>query len=242
MAAFAAPSLVTGLIAGLFLAVLLQHTTPQLQLLLNHGAEQAAAPLPLSDSMAQVLKNTLQAARHRAWAGGYKSARLSATPSVLPQAPLSSSSSSLIPGLSPSLSKVFSSTAPIMSAQKPFLEAVKERRTYYQLNKEAPISDKQIQEIAEKAVLHVPSSFNSQSTRLVVLLNKDHDQFWDFVLEALKPLTPEEQFPKTEQKIGGFKAAYGTVSFLSLLSSRIARTDCTESSRQHATSKLPHHS
>jgi predicted oxidoreductase (fatty acid repression mutant protein) len=99
-----------------------------------------------------------------------------------------------------------------MSNQMSFFDAIKERRTYYQLNKESPISDKQITEIAEKAILHVPSSFNSQSTRLVVLLNKDHDQFWDFVLEVLKPLTPEEQFPKTEQKIGGFKAGYGTVS------------------------------
>lgn len=100
-----------------------------------------------------------------------------------------------------------------MSTQKSFFEAIKDRRTYYQLNKEAPISDKQITDIVEKAVLHVPSSFNSQSTRLVVLLNKDHETFWDFVLEVLKPLTPEEQFPKTEQKIQGFKAAYGTVSF-----------------------------
>jgi predicted oxidoreductase (fatty acid repression mutant protein) len=99
-----------------------------------------------------------------------------------------------------------------MSNQKTFFDAVKERRTYYHLNKESPIPDKQIIDIAEKAVLHVPSSFNSQSTRLVVLLNKDHDQFWDFVLEVLKPMVPEEQFSKTEQKIGGFKAGYGTVS------------------------------
>ena len=98
-----------------------------------------------------------------------------------------------------------------MSAQKSFIDAVKERRTYYQLNKESPISDKQITEIAEKAILHVPSSFNSQSTRLVVLLNKDHDQFWDFVLEVLKSMVPEDQFSGTSQKIGGFKAAYGTV-------------------------------
>ncbi|KAI4628037.1 uncharacterized protein J4E88_005008 [Alternaria novae-zelandiae] len=98
-----------------------------------------------------------------------------------------------------------------MSTQKSFFDAVIERRTYYQLNKESPISDKQITDIAEKALLHVPSSFNSQSTRLVVLLNNDHEKFWDFVLEVLKPLTPEEQFPKTEQKIGGFKAAKGTI-------------------------------
>lgn len=99
-----------------------------------------------------------------------------------------------------------------MSSSKTFFDAVKERRTYYQLNNKAPISDKEIQDIAEKAILHVPSSFNSQSTRLVVLLNNDHEQFWDYVLEVLKPLTPEEQFPKTEQKIRGFKAAKGTVS------------------------------
>ncbi|CAN9082828.1 unnamed protein product [Alternaria alternata] len=98
-----------------------------------------------------------------------------------------------------------------MSSQKSFMDAVKERRTYYQLNKESPISDKQIAEIAEKALLHVPSSFNSQSTRLVVLLNKDHEKFWDFVLEVLKPLTPEDQFPKTEQKVKGFGAAKGTI-------------------------------
>jgi len=98
-----------------------------------------------------------------------------------------------------------------MPSQKAFLEAVKDRRTYYQLNKESPISDKQITEIAEQAILHVPSSFNSQSTRLVVLLNKDHETFWDYVAEVLKPQMPEEQFPKTQEKLNGFKGAYGTV-------------------------------
>jgi predicted oxidoreductase (fatty acid repression mutant protein) len=96
-----------------------------------------------------------------------------------------------------------------------FSEAVKSRRTYYQLNKTSPLSDEQITKLAEETLLHVPSSFNSQSTRLVVLLNKDHDQFWDFVLEVLKPIVPAEQFSATEQKIGGFKAAYGTVSAIS---------------------------
>jgi predicted oxidoreductase (fatty acid repression mutant protein) len=61
--------------------------------------------------------------------------------------------------------------------QKQFFDFLKERRTYYQLNKEAPISDKEISDIVEQAFLRVPSSFNSQSTRLVVLLNKDHDKF-----------------------------------------------------------------
>ena len=93
-----------------------------------------------------------------------------------------------------------------------FFEAVKSRRSYYQLNKTSPLSDEQITKLAEEALLHVPSSFNSQSTRLVVLLNKEHEQFWDFVLEVLKSIVSAEQLASTEPKIGGFKAAYGTVS------------------------------
>jgi len=100
-----------------------------------------------------------------------------------------------------------------MSSSKSFIDAVKDRRSIYQLNKEAPVSDKKIVELVETLVKHVPSSFNSQSTRLVVLLNKDHDQFWDFVSETLKPMVPEAQWSTTEQKLGGFQAAYGTVSF-----------------------------
>lgn len=99
-----------------------------------------------------------------------------------------------------------------MSSQQSFMEAVKARRTYYQLNKEAPISDKKITELVEQAVLHVPSSFNTQSARLVVLLNKDHEQFWEYVAEVLKPLVPEDAFPTTEKKLQGFRAAKGTVS------------------------------
>jgi hypothetical protein len=99
-----------------------------------------------------------------------------------------------------------------MASSTSFMDAVKARRTYYALNKEAPISDDAIVQIVNDAVRHVPSSFNNQSARLVVLLKKEHDQFWEFVKEVLKPMVPAEQFAGTEQKINGFKAGYGTVS------------------------------
>jgi hypothetical protein len=206
MAFLSARSLLTALLAGLFLTLLLQQVVPTMQLPVRQSTDVSttSTPLHLSESMAQVLKNILGAARHRAWiGGGYGSATsLCLTTPSLPSFPSASSS----------VASAFSTTPHVMSNQKTFFDAVKERRTYYRLNKESPISDKQIIDIAEKAILYVPSSFNSQSTRLVILLNKDHDQFWDFVLEVLKPMVPEEQFPKTEQKIGGFKAGYGTVS------------------------------
>jgi hypothetical protein len=112
------------------------------------------------------------------------------------------------------LNKRFLSSSPTRMSQdstKAFFDVVKTRRTYYQLNNKAPIPDSEIIELARETVLHVPSSFNSQSARLVVLLKKDHERFWDLVAAALKPLVPADQFPKTEQKLNGFKAGYGTV-------------------------------
>ncbi|KAF2440061.1 nitroreductase family protein [Karstenula rhodostoma CBS 690.94] len=101
-----------------------------------------------------------------------------------------------------------------MVANKSFLDAVKDRRSIYQLNKEAPKSDKEIVEIVNQIVQHVPSSFNSQSTRVVVLLNEEHEKFWELAKEVLKPQVPEDQYKSgTEPKLNGFKAAYGSILF-----------------------------
>ncbi|MEK4064530.1 MULTISPECIES: nitroreductase family protein [Paenibacillus] len=96
---------------------------------------------------------------------------------------------------------------------KNFLEAVKERRSIYALSKETPISDAQIKEIVEAAVLHSPTSFNSQSSRAVVLLGDKHDKLWDITAETLRKIVPTEQFEGTAQKLASFKAGYGSVLF-----------------------------
>ena len=57
---------------------------------------------------------------------------------------------------------------------KDFLSAIKKRRSIYAISKESPISDERILEIVEETVTHVPSSFNSQSTRVVVLFGDQH--------------------------------------------------------------------
>ena len=99
-----------------------------------------------------------------------------------------------------------------MSPSTAFLEAVKARRTIYALSAKSPIPDSKIQEIVEQAVLHTPSSFNSQSTRVVLLVKDEHKKLWDFAKEALKAIVPAEAYPATEQKLNGFQAGYGTVS------------------------------
>ena len=93
-----------------------------------------------------------------------------------------------------------------------YLTAVKARRSHYPLKKESPISDKRIEEIVSQAILHAPSSFNSQSSRAVVLLKGEHDKLWDFAKTALKAIVPEAQYSTTEQKLNMFQGGYGTVS------------------------------
>ncbi|MEK4141936.1 nitroreductase family protein [Paenibacillus sp. FSL M7-0547] len=94
-----------------------------------------------------------------------------------------------------------------------FFEAVKGRRSIYAISKETTISDAQIVEILEQAVLHSPTSFNSQSSRAVVLLGEQHDKLWDITTETLRKIVPAEQFEGTAQKLASFKAGYGSVLF-----------------------------
>ncbi|KAK4990162.1 putative nitroreductase [Elasticomyces elasticus] len=100
-----------------------------------------------------------------------------------------------------------------MASSMSFLDAVKNRRTIYALNKQPPISDDRVEELVKISVHDVPSSFNSQSARLVVLLKKEHETFWDFTAEILKAMVPEDQWSHTEQRINGFRGAYGTILF-----------------------------
>ena len=53
--------------------------------------------------------------------------------------------------------------------ERSFSEALKQRRTYYSITNQSPISDQEIECIVNMTVRHVPSAFNSQSTRVVLL-------------------------------------------------------------------------
>lgn len=72
------------------------------------------------------------------------------------------------------------------STLETFQNAIETRRSIYSLEKEISISDKEVEDIIEHAIKHVPSSFNSQSTRIVLLLNDNHDKFWDITKRELK--------------------------------------------------------
>ncbi|MFB8373744.1 nitroreductase family protein [Paenibacillus taichungensis] len=95
-----------------------------------------------------------------------------------------------------------------------FFEALKNRRSYYGISKESTISDAKIQEIVEEAVKYTPTSFNSQTSRAVVLLGEQHDKLWNHTEEILREVVGnEEAFKSTAEKMAGFRSGYGTVLF-----------------------------
>jgi len=96
---------------------------------------------------------------------------------------------------------------------KAFHVALQERRSVYGISKEKVTSDERIQEIIEMAVKHTPSSFNSQSARVLVLLGEHQDKLWDITKGALKKIVPADNFSATEEKINSFQKGYGTVLF-----------------------------
>ncbi|CAG9996809.1 unnamed protein product [Clonostachys byssicola] len=93
------------------------------------------------------------------------------------------------------------------------LHLVRLRRTYYALNKRLTIPRPRVEHIVKESLLHVPSSFNSQSTRVVVLFGTDHEKLWDIVTDVLKKKVAEAKWEPTSRKMAMFKRAAGTIMF-----------------------------
>ncbi|MEG2864963.1 MAG: nitroreductase family protein [Mucinivorans sp.] len=94
-----------------------------------------------------------------------------------------------------------------------FNDAIEHRRTYYSITNSSPVSDDQIREIVEFAVRHVPSAFNSQTSRVVVLLGANHLRLWEITKQTLRAIVPRAAFASTEAKIDSFAAGYGSVLY-----------------------------
>ena len=101
-----------------------------------------------------------------------------------------------------------------MSDLKTLQQLAEKRRSIYALSNQLPVSNDEIVNLVEHAVLHTPSAFNSQSTRIVVLFGEDHKKLWDITEETLKVIIgDDEKFQGTKDKIAGFRAGAGTVLF-----------------------------
>lgn len=96
----------------------------------------------------------------------------------------------------------------------PFLDLIQQRRTIYAIGKNVQHSEVDLTDLIQNAVKQSPSSFNSQSSRAVILFANAHEKFWSLVAEKLKSYTNDEiAKEKTEAKMASFAAGVGTVLF-----------------------------
>ena len=99
-----------------------------------------------------------------------------------------------------------------MVRERTFAEALEHRRSYYSISNDSPVQDEEIVHIIRTAVKHVPSAFNSQTTRIVLLLGDEHQKLWRIVKDQLEERLSEEQYRQSEKKIDtSFSCGYGTV-------------------------------
>lgn len=95
-----------------------------------------------------------------------------------------------------------------------FPELVRKRRTIYALGKDVGADAGAIVGRLQEVAAEVPSAYNSQSQRAVILLDREHDAFWDIVRDALIGKIGKERYSgNTSEKVASFKAANGTILF-----------------------------
>lgn len=94
-----------------------------------------------------------------------------------------------------------------------FNEALKNRRSQYDLGKNSSISNQRVEEIIKECITYSPTAFHSQSSRAVVLFGNRHERFWGIVSDTLKAIVPPAAFSQTATKLAGFAAGCGTILY-----------------------------
>lgn len=104
-----------------------------------------------------------------------------------------------------------------------YQEAVSARYSAYMLDDDiasAGVTMDDVIRMLETMSPNVPSSFNAQSVRMVILAGEDHRRFWAIVEDILRRKVGDEQrFRKTEIKLRNFAKAAGTILFYEIDSS-----------------------
>jgi len=94
-----------------------------------------------------------------------------------------------------------------------FLDTLKKRRTQYSLGRNLSVSKEDLLSLIQEAIKHSPSSFNSQSSRALVLFGAESEKMWRIAVDEVRKVAPAESFGQTEAKLNSFAAGVGTVLF-----------------------------
>ena len=82
-----------------------------------------------------------------------------------------------------------------------FIEAVDKRRSIYAIGKDEVVKKDKISSIIKDLVMNVPSPYNMQSARVVLLFGDESAKLWKIVYDTLQKIVPADKFPRTAAKI-----------------------------------------
>jgi predicted oxidoreductase (fatty acid repression mutant protein) len=95
-----------------------------------------------------------------------------------------------------------------------FAITTQKRRSIRALQPISPIPDSSIIELASSAILHVPSAFNSQTTRLTILFSEAHRKLWSITASTFETHLGAERYNSgPADRIAGYMKGYGTILF-----------------------------
>lgn len=86
------------------------------------------------------------------------------------------------------------------------LDSLKNRRSYYNIDKNIPVKEEVIYKFIEDSTEIVPDAFNMKSSRVIVVTGDKQDELWDNIYDVFEGKVPRE-------KIDSFKNGYGTILY-----------------------------
>ena len=84
------------------------------------------------------------------------------------------------------------------------IKSLANRRSYYDIDKNMPVLENEIEEKIKAVTALVPDAFNSKSARVVIVFGEKHDLLWDEIYNAFEGKLARE-------KVDSFKAGAGTI-------------------------------
>ena len=94
-----------------------------------------------------------------------------------------------------------------------FVELVEKRRSVYSLGTDSQYTKNEIENRIREVVKQVPTAFNSQTTRVVVLFDEASNKFWDHIYDVQKDILEGGMKDWMSGVVNGAKNGIGTVLF-----------------------------
>lgn len=86
------------------------------------------------------------------------------------------------------------------------IKSLKNRRSYYDINKNLPVTDERVIEIIQEVVTLVPDAFNMKSAKVYVVMGEKQNELWDAIFDIFNGEVERE-------KVDSFKAGAGTILY-----------------------------